>query len=434
MMAETSALPGWQTRVLGEIAEVVGGGTPARNAPAYWGGSIPWVTPTEVTQCTAKYLSASPHSITESGLRNSSARLLPAGTVLMTSRASIGYAVIAAVEMATNQGFQSLVCRAGYDNSFIYHLIPAIRLRLEREATGTTFLEISGSRVRAFRVCLPLETEQKAIAKILDAADEAIERTDALIGKLKAIKAGLLHDLLTRGLDDNGELRDPDRHPEQFKTSVLGCIPQGWDITPLGDHLIRIDQGWSPDCGQEPAGPGEWGVLKTTAVVWDGYCESENKKLPESLNPVREYEVRTGDVLMTRGGPNSRVGVVAVVHDTQGKMMLSDKIYRLVHDHSVLPRFLGLALTSERTQRHLSTMKTGMAESQTNISQRIVRSLWVALPNKEEQERIIEIVDASTNRIYTEKAYLRKLRDIKTGLMQDLLTGRVRASTHGAKA
>src|SRR5690606_28997388 len=108
--------------------------------------------------------------------------------------------------------------------------------------------------------------EQRAIAQILDTLDTAIRETEALIGKLKAVKQGLLHDLLTRGIDANGELRPPQSEaPQLYKESPLGWIPRGWEVVEVGEVLLGIDAGWSPSCPEEPPSAGEWGVLKLSA-------------------------------------------------------------------------------------------------------------------------------------------------------------------------
>ena len=126
---------------------------------------------------------------------------------------------------------------------------------------------------------------------------------------------------------------------------------------------------------------------------------------------------------MTRGGPNSRVGVVAYVMTTQQKLMLSDKLYRLRYKLSVHPEFLAMALASSWTQRHLSTLKTGLAESQTNISQAIVKDLLISVPLPGEQEQIASVVSKLDRQLMQLRFCLEKLGAVKTGLMQDLLTG-----------
>jgi type I restriction enzyme S subunit len=129
---------------------------------------------------------------------------------------------------------------------------------------------------------------------------------------------------------------------------------------------------------------------------------------------------------MTRGGPNSRVGVVAFVRKTQSQLMLSDKLYRLVPKDSLDSEYLVMALASSQTQCHLSTLKTGLAESQTNISQDIVRNLLVRIPPKPEQVEVAKIVRSASDRIDSGVRQLGKLRSLKTALMQDLLTGKKR--------
>lgn len=275
---------------------------------------------------------------------------------------------------------------------------------------------------------LPLPHQRK-IAKILTTVDNLIEKTESLIAKYQSIKQGMMHDLFTRGVDAKGKLRPSQSDaPELYKQSELGWIPKDWEVERLENHLDRIDQGWSPDCDSEPATAGEWGVLKTTAVVWNGFNDLENKKLPKHLKPEPNYEVKVNDVLMTRGGPNSRVGVVVFVNETRSRLMLSDKIYRISLKQSVLPNYIALALSSKSTQIHLSTLKTGLAESQTNISQKIVKQLLVSIPNLKEQLIICKHIRKTEDFLNSNLRTLLEWKTIKTALMQDLLTGRVQVT------
>jgi len=294
-------------------------------------------------------------------------------------------------------------------------------------AAGTKMPRTTWDELRRFHVFKPpTELEQGNIAEVLDTIDEAITRTEAVIAKLRQVRSGLLHDLLTRGLDANGELRDPIAHPEQFKDSPLRRIPKEWVVAPLGKFISCINQGWSPDCDSETTPAGQWGVLKTTAVQWEGYNDAENKCLPASLSPLPTYEVKNGDVLMTRCGPGDRVGVVALVNNTQGQLMLSDKLYRLVPREGVNPAYLVLMLSSSPVQKRLAAEKTGMAESQTNISHDIVRKLNVAIPDPAEQAAVVALMDAHGSQLRAENRHLGKLLSLRSGLMTDLLTGRVR--------
>lgn len=129
---------------------------------------------------------------------------------------------------------------------------------------------------------------------------------------------------------------------------------------------------------------------------------------------------------MTRAGPGNRVGVVAFVDKTQDKLMLSDKLYRIVPSASLIPRYLALLLSSDSSQRQLNATKTGLAESQSNISQVIVSKLIVCIPPKFEQTKVVATLCGIDNKILRELILLKKLELQKKGLMQDLLTGKVR--------
>lgn len=296
-----------------------------------------------------------------------------------------------------------------------------------RTEEGTKMPRTSWHEIRGVSVFCPDVPEQRKIATILMALDNLIERTEALIAKYQTYKQGLMHDLFTRGVDARGQLRPSQVDaPELYKESALGWIPKEWTCDRVAEHISGIEQGWSPDCESDPAESGEWGVLKTTAVDWDGFDFRQSKKLPPNLKPTPEYEVKVNDILMTRAGPNSRVGVVSFVESTQSMLILSDKIYRIVPRGTVTSRFLAKSLSCAGTQTHLSTLKTGLAESQTNISQEIVKRLWIAVPRIAEQKMIDAILVSSDQVLKTERENQLKLRVQKSGLMQDLLTGNVR--------
>jgi type I restriction enzyme S subunit len=316
-----------------------------------------------------------------------------------------------------------------YDRDFIAHALNQTKfLAACQEHSGeSTRQRISRTNLGKIEIDIVEDkTEQAKIAEVLSTVDKAISETEALIAKQQRIKTGLMQDLLTRGIDENGNLRSEETH--QFKDSPLGRIPAEWSYQTLNKCLKNIEQGWSPDCEGIAASQGQWGVLKTTSVVWEGYQSKENKVLPNFLKPKPQYEVKKGDVLMTRGGPNSRVGVVAYVYETQSKLILSDKLYRLNFDKTIDPEFIVLALSSSQTQRHLSTLKTGLAESQTNISQEIVKQLSIALPPKPEQEKISILIRRAYQQLQFDRVNLEKLKSVKTGLMQDLLTGKKRVT------
>lgn len=192
-------LPGfsgeWAKIKLGEIAEIVGGGTPSTSDHRCWGSEIIWFTPTEVG--TKKYLIESDRKITTFGLKNSNAKILPPGTVLLTTRAGIGDVGVLTKEACTNQGFQSLVVKKPNNNEYVYYLISTLKNQLIKEASGSTFLEVSPSKIRQMALNLPPINEQNEIAKILSEIDLDIEKLESKLSKLKLLKQGMMQELLT---------------------------------------------------------------------------------------------------------------------------------------------------------------------------------------------------------------------------------------------
>ena len=192
---------GWMPAAFGDVAAVVGGGTPKRSEPTFWNGNLPWATPTDVTGLRGRIIAQTASSITEAGLVSSSAKLLPPDSLLMTTRATIGACAVNRVAMATNQGFQSLVPKPGTCVDFLYYLVQYHVRGLEQLAAGSTFLELSKRTVRGFRVLMPPLPEQRKIAAVLSSVDEIIEKNQAVMDRLQVVKSGLMPALLT------GELR-----------------------------------------------------------------------------------------------------------------------------------------------------------------------------------------------------------------------------------
>ena len=200
-----------------------------------------------------------------------------------------------------------------------------------------------------------------------------------------------------------------------------------WAESKLQDCIDSIDSGWSPQCESYPADENEWAVLKTTSVDWDGFKANFNKKLPSNLEARFEIEVKPSDILVTRAGPTERVGVVAVVPQTvRSKLMISDKLIRLKANHDNNPEFLGISLSSAKCQNQLQSKTSGLAKSQTNISQKILSDVSLMTPAKEEQTKIATFLSAVNEKIsqLTQKHEL--LSQYKQGMMQKLFSQQIR--------
>ncbi|EQC1410682.1 restriction endonuclease subunit S [Providencia rettgeri] len=172
-------------------------------------------------------------------------------------------------------------------------------------------------------------------------------------------------------------------------------LPQGWEWCRIGEIIANMDAGWSPACLPESS-PNEniWGVLKTTAVQNLEYREQENKTLPSSKQPRPQYEVQSGDILVTRAGPKNRVGISCLVENTRSKLMISDKIIRFhLVSNAISAKYISLCLNCGVTADYLEASKSGMAESQMNISQDNLKLAPVALPPTATQLKVISTIE-----------------------------------------
>jgi type I restriction enzyme, S subunit len=205
---------GWKLQKLVDIGRVVNGGTPASDEAEYWDGNVSWITPSEVSQLKSPWVAITERYISSSGLKNSSAELLPIGSLIVCTRATVGACCINSVPMATNQGFKSLVPKRGIDIRFVYHAINARQKDLIQLANGSTFLEVTKPDFENFQIAVPALATQRLIADALDAAAMEITLLEHSVGRMQIQKSGLLRRLLTGEpqLDKRFDLAAPTRH------------------------------------------------------------------------------------------------------------------------------------------------------------------------------------------------------------------------------
>lgn len=411
----------WGLVELRQLGAVVGGGTPSREVPSYWQGDIPWVTPGEISGETGKLLCDTREHISTTGLSGSGANLLPVGSLMVTTRATLGARAINAVPMATNQGFKSITFKNPDDGGYYFHLFEKVKPELTRRASGTTFLEISGAEFGSIRVPCPSKPEKKIIAQVLDTLDTAIRETESLIDKLKAVKQGLLHDLLTRGIDANGQLRPPQSEaPQIYKESPLGWIPKEWQVQ-------RLDAVATRGSGHTPS--------KSVPSYWNGGIKWVS--LADSHRLDRIYIQDTDKEISELGIANSS----AVVHP-EGTVILSrdagiGKSSILGSDMAVSQHFMawycGENLNNLFLYFYLQREKPrfeaiAMGSTIKTIGLQFFKRYEIAVPSRYEQNQTADILMGAERDITTHTAQLDKLLQQKIALMDDLLTGRVRVT------
>ena len=245
----------WIETTIGEIADVVGGSTPSTKDPANFDGHIPWLTPKDLSGPHRRYVERGERNLSEQGLRGCSAQLLPKNSVLLSSRAPIGYVAIAANPIATNQGFRSLVVKPEYHHEFLFYWLTANVDELERHASGSTFKELSGTSLKKIRIRLPASREeQRAIAHILGTLDDKIELNRRMSETLEAMARALFKSWFVDfdPVRAKAEGRDPglpkplaDLFPARLVHSELGEIPEGWEVKCVDDEF-ELTMGQSP--------------------------------------------------------------------------------------------------------------------------------------------------------------------------------------------
>ncbi|SHH62730.1 type I restriction enzyme, S subunit [Caloranaerobacter azorensis DSM 13643] len=387
----------WEVKAIVEVAEVVSGGTPDTNRKEFWEDAyIPWATPTDIT-FNGKYIAHTEKNITEEGLKSSSANLLPIGSILMTSRATIGEKCINTVPMATNQGFKSLICKENLFNEFMYYLIDVIKPKFVRLASGSTFLELSKKEVENFKIPVPSLKEQQKIAAILSTVDEYIEQTDVLIEKTKELKKGLMQKLLTKGIG----------HTE-FKKTEIGEIPKEWEVIPLFDTGEYING--------RAFKPSEWTDRGVPIIRIQNLNDKSATYNYCNLEIDEKYHVYKGDLLFAWSGS---IGL----HRWNGeKAYLNQHIYKVIPNKNIIKDYLYYQLSRQieilLELSHGSTMK--------HITRKNLKLVKVAIPNIEEQQKIASILSEVDNQIEYYENKKEKLQNLKKGLMQKLLTGKIR--------
>ena len=336
--------------------------------------------------------------------------------MLLSFKLSIGRVAIAAVPLFTNEAIAGL-SPTGLTRDFLFHGLQGWDLLqgVDQAIKGAT---LNKQKIKKILFEYPeSEREQAKIAKVLSTVDRAIEETEALTAKQQRIMTGLMQDLLTRGIDEHGNLRSEQTH--EFKDSPLGRIPMEWELRSLG-QCVRAD---APICygilmpgqGVDNGVP----VIKVKDIV-GGRIVQDNLLLTDRRID-RQYQrsrLRFGDLVITIRGTTGRLAVVPP--ELEGANITQDTArVRLSDDHS--GRFCFYCLQSESTQAQIALHTIGQAVKGINIGD--VKRLLLTMPSLHEQERLVDRFEGLEKTTYATSRALAKLKSTKAGLMNDLLTG-----------
>lgn len=323
--------------------------------------------------------------------------------------------------MAINQDVRALFPAADVSSAYLLRLLEFVRPKAEAQAVGST---VKGIRIQDYlgiEVPLADAPQQSKIAEILDTLDTAIHETEALIAKLKAVKQGLLHDLLTRGIDANGELRPPQSEaPHLYWRSSLGWIPKEWEVRLLDEVAVR-GSGHTPSKSVSSYWNGDikWVSLADTHRLDDIYI-SETDKTITALGIANSSAVLhpAGTVILSRDAGVGKSAVLAL------DMAVSQHFMAWRCGDRLKGLFLYFYLQREKPKFEAisvgSTIKT--------IGLPFFRNYKIALPSWREQDQIVECLMSMEMKQADSFTEFSKLKKLKSGLMDDLLTGRVRVT------
>ncbi|MGN8520195.1 restriction endonuclease subunit S [Helicobacter pylori] len=370
----------WQRVRLGDIAEIIGGGTPSTQITSFWNGSINWFTPTEIG--ITKYVYKSQRTITPLGLKKSSAKLLPIGTILLTSRASIGDCAILKVVATTNQGFQSLIPLEKINNEFLYYLMLTLKNKLLKLASGSTFLEVSPNKIKNLLIPLPPLNEQIAIANILSDVDHYLYSLRALILKKESVKKALSFELLSQ-------------------RKRLKGFNQAWQKVRLGDIAeikrgVRITKNELDVFGKYPVVSGGVGFL--------GYTNNFNRY--ENTITIAQY------------------GTAGYVNFQKNKFWANDVCFCVCPNKNVIKNIF-LYYFLKVNQNYLYEISNRNATPY-SISKDKILDFEILLPPLNEQIAIANILSALDNEITSLKNKKRQFDNIKKALNHDLMSAKIR--------
>jgi type I restriction enzyme S subunit len=418
----------WREVELGEVAEIVGGATPDTRKPEYFGGDIPWITPKDLSGYGFRKISRGERMLTIQGLESCGAKLMPEGTVLLTSRAPIGYVAISQNPVCTNQGFKSLILKPKQDPLFYYYLLKHNTETLERHATGSTFKEISTSVVRSIKFRVPEYSEQKRIAGILGALDDKIELNRKMNETLEQMAKTLFKSWFVdfdpvhakaAGRQPAGiDKATADLFPDSFVDSELGKIPTGWRVK-TADELSHVGIGKTP-----PRKEHQWFSEDPTDLPWMSIRDLGNSGV--YISQTSEFLTRDAvERFRVKRIPDNTVvlsfkltmGRVAI---TSGEMLSNEAIahFSLKPQATIGSLWLYCYLKGFNYDQLGSTSSIATA-----INSDSVRGIQILVPEKDatkEFERRIEPAFAQIRNLQEQSRTLSKMRD---SLLPKLLAG-----------
>lgn len=392
----------WESKQIGEIAEVVGGGTPKTEIVDYWDGEIKWFTPSEIGK--TKYVFDSDRHITEKGLKNSSAKLLPKNALLLSSRATVGEISIALTECSTNQGFQSLITKSNVDNDFIYYLISTIKNEFLRRSSGSTFLEINKNEIKRMPINIPELSEQKKISNLFSAIDNKIEMLEKKCEYYQDFKKYLMQRIFSSS-DDKLRFVDFNNSSwKDYKFKDLGTVKSGVGFSNKYQGHLDLDYNFYKVSDMNLKG-NEKVMTRSNNTIDDNLLKDIGVKLIE--NPSIIF-AKVGEAIFLN---RKRIA--------KQPFLIDNNMMAFSPNENVDLEFMYYLATSINFGKYA---QTGALPSY-NASD--IYSIKCKIPPIEEQKRIGKLLSLADNKIDFCSNQLNKTQEFKKGLLQQMFVVRI---------
>ncbi|HCU0822959.1 restriction endonuclease subunit S [Acinetobacter baumannii] len=357
---------------LGECAEIHSGSTPRTNNPDFWDGDITWVTPKDLSKLKSKFISKTESKITQLGFDSCSTKLLPENSVLFSSRAPIGHVAINTIPMCTNQGFKSFVPKADLlDSQYLYYWLKANKEYLQDLGVGATFKEISKTVIANVEIPLPPLAEQRRIASILDQADELRQKRQQAIEKLDQLLQATFIDMFG----------DPVSNPK------------GWELV-SAKNVLKIQGGYafsSTDFSKSGIP-----VVKIGNANKLGFStEKFDFIIPQYPEKLKQYELRSGDLLMSLTGTVGKddYGNITEVTDDYELYYLNQRVAKLEVINTLFSKNYIRYFFSQSSIKALIT-KNNRGVRQANISNSDLYELDIPLPTKAQLDKFDSFIES----------------------------------------
>lgn len=380
---------------LGEVCTIVSGSTPKTSVTSYWDGNIKWITPAELNEDTF-YIMDSVRHITEEGKEKTGLSYLPAGTVILSSRAPIGKTAIAGCEMCCNQGFKNLICSDAIYNEYLYFFLKSKTDYLNSLGRGATFKEISKSIVESIEIPLPEVNQQKEIAEKFKKLEQLISLRKQQLAKLdELVKA---------------------RFVEMFGDVLLNSMQ--WPEKTL-ENMADIVSGITKGRKTAEADLQEVPYMAVSNVK-DGYIDwTTVKTILATRQEIEQYRLMPDDILMTEGGDPDKVGRGAIIKVPLKNSIHQNHIFRVrLDEQEILPSFFAEYLRHQKAKRYFlgcAKQTTGIA----SINMRQLRALPTLVPPLSLQKQFAAFVERVDQQKQTVQQSLEKLELMKKALMQE---------------